>query len=322
MYTLFPEIEPYNVFHLPVTDLHTLYMEECGNPQGIPVVFLHGGPGGGCSENHRRLFDPAHYRIILFDQRGAGRSMPHASLIENTTWDLVADMEKIRTHLGIEQWLVFGGSWGSTLSLAYAITHPERVTGLILRGIFLCRREEIHWFYQEGCSYLFPELWEEYLAPVPVQERHQLVQAYYKLLTHPDEAIRLRAAQAWSKWEGATCKLIPNANVVADFEEAHKALAMARIECHYFIHNSFFEDDDQLLRGAAEKLQDVPTWIVHGRYDVICPAKNAWDLHRALPNAELHMIPDAGHAYDEPGILNALISATEAFKTKVLSPAS
>lgn len=312
MRTLFGEIEPYHTFFLPVSGDHTLYVEEVGNPNGQPALFLHGGPGGGVSPNHRRLFDPKHYRIILFDQRGAGHSRPHASLQNNTTWDLVADIEAIRQHLNIEQWLVFGGSWGSTLSLAYAETHPDRVSALILRGIFLCRPEEIHWFYQEGASWLFPEFWQEYLAPVPVEQRGNLLEAYHTLLTSPNEHTRLQAAKAWSKWEGATCKLKPNPQVIEHFEEAHHALAMARIECHYFAHDCWFSEN-QLLK-EAHKIAHIPTWIIHGRYDVICPVKNAVDLSQVLPNATVQIIPDAGHAYDEPGILNALIEATDACK--------
>ncbi len=314
MWTLFPEIEPYNIFRLKVSDLHELYVEEAGNPDGCPVVFFHGGPGGGISENHRRLFDPDFYRIVLFDQRGSGKSIPHAELRENTTWDLVADIERIREFLGIEKWLVFGGSWGSTLSLTYAETHPERVTGLVLRGIFLCRPEEFRWFYQEGCSWLFPEEWQLYLEPVPENERHDLMGAYYRLLTSDDEATRLRAAKAWSRWEGATCHLIPDTETVDHFEDPHHALAMARIECHYFMNNCFFTEDDQLLRNV-DRIRHIPTWIVHGRYDVICPAKNAFDLNQAFPEAHCHIVPDAGHAFNEPGILDALIGATEEFKT-------
>ncbi len=313
MRTLFPAIEPYQKFYLPVTDGHQLYVEEAGNPQGKPVLFLHGGPGGGISSNHRRLFDPAEYRIILFDQRGSGQSKPHAALEHNTTWDVVADIEAIRAHLGIDQWVVFGGSWGSTLALAYAETHPASVRALILRGIFLCRPEEIRWFYQEGAHWLFPERWADYIAPVAPENRQDMVSAYYALLTHPDETIRLNAARAWSKWEGATCKLLPNQSVIDHFEEVHHALAMARIECHYFMHQCWLSEN-QLLRDV-DKIRHIPTWIVHGRYDVICPVKNAWELHQAFPEATLEIIPDAGHAYDEPGILNALIEATEACKT-------
>jgi len=312
MRILFPEIEPFNSFYLPVGDGHELYVEEVGNPNGKPALFLHGGPGGGISENHRRLFDPEHYRIILFDQRGSGKSKPHASLNQNTTWDVVADIEKLRKHLNIQQWVVFGGSWGSTLSLAYAETHPQSVTALILRGIFLCRPEEITWFYQEGAGWIFPERWAEYIAPVPPEKRGQMVEAYYELLTSPDESTRLRAAQAWSKWEGATCKLNPDPKVIDHFEESHHALAMARIECHYFMHNCWLEEN-QLIRDVP-KIRHIPTWIIHGRYDVICPVKNAWDLHQAFPEAVLQIVPDAGHAYDEPGILHALLEATDACK--------
>ncbi len=318
MRTLFADIEPFHSFFLPVDGGHTLYVEEAGNPNGQPALFLHGGPGGGISANHRRLFDPEHYRIILFDQRGAGKSRPHASLAHNTTWDLVADIEAIRQHLQIEQWLVFGGSWGSTLSLAYAQTHPQRVTHLILRGIFLCRPEEIRWFYQEGTSWLFPEFWEEYIQPIPVEKRQEMVKTYYELLTSDNEHTRLQAAKAWSKWEGATCKLKPDPHVIDHFEEAHHALAMARIECHYFIHQCWLEEN-QLLRDA-HKIAHIPTWIIHGRYDVVCPAQNAYELHKALPKAHLQIIPDAGHAYDEPGILNALIEATDLAKQPTSVP--
>lgn len=310
MRTLYPEIEPYRSFFLPVSDGHSLYVEEAGNPDGPAALFLHGGPGGGISPHHRRLFDPQHYRIILFDQRGSGKSLPHAALDNNTTWNLVKDIERLRQHLAIEKWLVFGGSWGSTLSLAYAESHPDRVTALILRGIFLCRPEEIRWFYQEGTHWIYPDFWEGFLKPIPPEKRHDMVRAYYEQLTSPDETIRLTAAQAWSKWEGAACKLIPDTKVIDHFEEAHHALAMARIECHYFMNNCWLEPN-QLLRDAA-RIRHIPTWIVHGRYDVICPVKNAWDLHAVLPQATLHIIPNAGHAYDEPGILNALIEATDA----------
>ncbi|MBX9724841.1 MAG: prolyl aminopeptidase [Candidatus Obscuribacterales bacterium] len=307
MNTLFPEIEAYNQFFLSVAEPHKLYVEEAGNPNGQPVVFLHGGPGGGFSPNHRRLFDPAKYRIILLDQRGAGKSTPHASLENNTTWDLVADLEILRKHLNIERWLVFGGSWGSTLALAYAETHPEHVTGLILRGIFLCRPEEIKWFYQGGVDLIYPDLWEEYIKPIPVEKRDKMVEAYYELLDGPDEKARLQAAKAWSVWEGSTVKLIPSSDVISSFEDDLKALAMARIECHYFIHNCWLKED-QLIKDVP-RIRNIPTWIVHGRYDVVCPVKNAWDLHKAFPEAKLQIIQDAGHAYDEPGILTALLDA-------------
>lgn len=318
VYTLFPEIEPYRTFRLPVSARHELYVEEVGNPGGQPAVFLHGGPGAGISPGHRRLFDPNHYRVVLFDQRGAGKSTPHAELAENTTWDLVEDIEKIRAHLGIDRWLVFGGSWGSTLALAYAQTYPSSVTGLILRGIFLCRPEEIRWFYQEGCHWLFPDLWEDYVRPVSPEDRHDMVSAYYSLLTDEDEAVRLEAAKAWSRWEGATCKLLPDMEVIEHSEDPKHALALARIECHYFYNNCFFREPDQLLRHV-DRIRHIPTWLIHGRYDVVCPAKSAWDLYRQFPEARLQLIPDAGHAYNEPGILDALISATETFKTLEIS---
>ncbi len=310
MRELFPALAPNRSFFFPVSDGHSLYVEECGNTAGKPVVFLHGGPGGGISARHRQLFDPAQYRIILFDQRGSGKSLPHASLEHNTTWDVVNDIEALRAHFEIEQWVVFGGSWGSTLALAYAETHPERVSALILRGIFLCRPAEIHWFYQEGTSWLLPERWEEYLAPIPEAERHDLLHAYHQRLTSSDEAVCLEAAKAWSKWEGSACKLLPSAQVIASFEEAHHALAMARIECHYFVNHCWLEPN-QLLRDAP-KIAHIPTWIIHGRYDVVCPSRNAWELAQALPNATLQIIPDAGHAFDEPGILTALLDATDA----------
>jgi len=311
---LYPPIEAFNAFRFPVSDLHTLYVEQAGNPNGIPVVFLHGGPGGGISPRHRQLFDPAFYHIVLFDQRGAGQSTPHADLTDNTTWHLIADLEKLRTHLNIKQWLVFGGSWGSTLALAYAKTHPNVVSGLILRGIFLCRPEEIQWFYQEGTSNLFPEEWEKYLAPIPVEERHDLVKAYYQQLTSNDLTIRLRAAKAWSRWEGACMKLIPDNSVIARIEADDAALSMARMECHYFINNIFLPPRQTLLDDLS-MIQHIPTWIIHGRYDVVCPVKNALDLHAKLPQATLQIIADAGHSFDEPGILSALVAATDTFKT-------
>ncbi len=313
MLDFFPETEPFHKGRLKVSNLHEIYFEQCGNPQGKPIIFLHGGPGGGINPDHRRYFDPKHYHIILFDQRGCGQSTPFAELRENTTWDLVADIEKIRTELGIEKWHVFGGSWGSTLALSYAITHPERVTALILRGIFLCRPSEIQWFYQEGASQLFPDLWEEYLKPIPADERGDMVKAYYKRLTSPDEKTRLQAARAWSKWEGGTSYLLAKASAVEEYEDAEKALPFARIECHYFINNAFFQSNNYLLENV-EKIRKIPGIIVQGRYDVVCPARSAWDLHRAWPEAQLQIIPDAGHAASEPGIRSALIQATNAMK--------
>ncbi len=309
----YPAIEPFKSFQFPVSDLHTLYVEQVGNPDGEPVVFLHGGPGGGISPKHRQLFDPEFYHIILFDQRGAGQSTPHATLEENTTWDLVADMEKIREHLNIEKWSVFGGSWGSTLSLAYAKTHPACVSGLILRGIFLCRPEEIQWFYQEGCSNIFAEEWQRYLAPIPTYERHDLLNAYYRQLTSDDPQIRLTASKAWSRWEGACMKLLPDAEAIASIEADSAALTMARIECHYFVNNIFLPKGQSLLDDLS-MLQHIPTWIIHGRYDLVCPAKNAVDLHQKMPHAQLQIIADAGHSFDEVGIANALIDAANAFK--------
>ena len=313
--TLYPEIEPYDSGHIRVSDVHQLYYEQCGNPNGKPVVFLHGGPGAGLDPDYRRFFDPEAYRIILFDQRGAGRSIPHASLDDNTTWHLVQDIEHIREHFGVEQWLVFGGSWGSTLSLAYAETHPERVTGLVLRGIFLCRPKEISWFYEEGhgASAIFPETWEQYVRVIPEAERGDMVRAYYSRLTSDDEAVRREAAYAWSIWEASALKLLPDQKTIDEFTEPEMAIALARIECHYFINNCFFETDKYLLEHI-DRIRHIPTVIVHGRYDMICPVTNAWDLHRALPEASLKIIPDAAHASMEPGIASALIEATDSFR--------
>lgn len=313
MLTMFPEIEPYRSFRIMVSPLHELYVEEVGNPSGQPALFLHGGPGAGLSPNHRRFFDPQHYRLILFDQRGSGRSTPHASLEDNTTWDLVEDIEKIRKHLGISKWTVFGGSWGSTLALAYAEAHPEPVSGLILRGIFLCREEEILWFYQKGCDLIFPDLWEDYIRPIPESERGNMIEAYYRRLTDPDANVRMEAALAWSRWEGSTVKLIQDPETIAHFSEADVAISIARIECHYFLNNCYFTEDDQLIRNIP-RIRKIPGVIVHGRYDVVCPVKNAWDLHKAWPEAHFEIIADAGHAVDEPGITDALIRATESFK--------
>lgn len=312
-YNLFPEIEPYNSFRLKVSDIHELYIEECGNPKGKPVVFLHGGPGAGMSAKHRRYFDPKYYRIILFDQRGAGRSTPHAELRENTTWDLVADIEKIKTHLEIDQWMVFGGSWGSTLALAYAQAHPKSVSGLVLRGIFLCRKEEINWFYQYGAHHIFPDCWEPYYNLIPESGRDNLLKSYHELLTGNNELMRLKAAKAWSTWEGSTVKLVPNPEAIKTFGSDHMALSLARIEAHYFINNCWFRNENQLLEDVY-KIRHIPAVIVHGRYDVVCPFKNAWDLHKAWPEARFDIIPVAGHAVDEPGIIDALIRATESFK--------
>lgn len=309
----FPEIEPFKTEFLKVSDIHNIYVEQCGNPKGKPIVFLHGGPGGGTYPDLRRYFDPQHYRIILFDQRGSGQSTPAAELKDNTTWDLVADIEKIRTHLNIENWHVFGGSWGSTLALAYAETHQTRVTGLILRGIFLCRPSELKWFYQEGASHIFPDIWESYYNHIPADERHDFIKAYYKRLTHENMDIRLAAAKVWSKWEAATSRLIVDPSAIDDFDDPTFALQFARIECHYFINNAFFKTDNWLIENV-DKIKHIPCTIVQGRYDVVCPARSAWDLHRAWPETTLKIIPDAGHSAGEVGIRSALIEATEKFK--------
>jgi proline iminopeptidase len=308
----YPEIEPFDSGFLSVSPLHTLYYEQSGNPNGKPVVFLHGGPGGGTNAKCRRFFDPAVYRIVLFDQRGCGKSTPHAELAHNTTWDLVADIERVREHLRIDRWQVFGGSWGSTLALAYAQTHPDKVTELVLRGIFLLRRSELEWFYQKGCDALYPDAWETYLAAIPEVERGDLISAYHRRLTSPDAATRVAAAHAWSVWEGATSFLWQDASHIESSAEDEFALAFARIECHYFVNGGFFEHDDQLLRNV-DRIRDIPTVIVQGRYDVVCPLRSAWDLHRAWPEAELRIVQDAGHSAFEPGIMHQLLEATDRF---------
>ncbi len=310
--TLYPAIEPYQTGYLRVSGLHELYYEQAGNPTGRSILFLHGGPGGGIDPMHRQFFDPERWRIVLFDQRGCGKSRPHSELNENTTWDLVADIEKLREHLGIERWTVFGGSWGSTLALAYAQTHPQNCAGLILRGIFLLRQREIDWFYQEGASLLYPDAWEHYVKPIPQAERGDFVAAYYKRLTSNHKQERLEAAKAWSIWEASTSKLIASSEVIAKHADGTFADAFARIECHYFVNHGFLRQDDQLLRDA-HTLKDIPTAIVHGRYDVVCPLENAWLLKKQMPHAELHIIPDAGHSVGEPGIAAKLIELTDKF---------
>jgi proline iminopeptidase len=309
---LYPAIAPYATEMLQVSALHTIYFEQVGNPEGKPVVFLHGGPGGGIDPIYRQYFDPDRWRVILFDQRGCGRSTPHAELRENTTWDLVSDIEQLRCHLNIEKWVVFGGSWGSTLSLAYSQTHPESCVGLILRGIFLLRQKELRWFYQEGASYIFPDAWDAYLKPIPIEERGDLITAYYQRLTDPDPQVRLEAARAWSVWEASTSKLFPDPNLQEKFSESQFADAFARIECHYFVNQGFMETEDQLLRNC-DRIRHLPTVIVQGRYDVVCPTVSAWELHQAFPEAALTIIPDAGHSMTEPGIRSALIEATDRF---------
>ncbi|WBO22079.1 prolyl aminopeptidase [Sphingomonas abietis] len=306
----YPALEPYDSGLLDVGDGHQVYWERSGKRGGIPAVFLHGGPGGGCSPAHRQLFDPDRYDVLLFDQRGCGRSRPHAELEANTTWHLVADIERLRAMCGHEQWLVFGGSWGSTLALAYAETHAERVSGLILRGIFLLRQAEVDWYYEGGAAWLFPDKWEEFLAPIPEAEHGDLVEAYRRRLTGDDKAEQIACARAWSKWEGGTITLLADPATSGSFGEDHFALAFARIENHYFTHKGWMEEG-QLLRDAG-RLRDIPGTIVQGRYDTATPVRSAWDLHRAWPEAEFHLIPDAGHAYSEPGILDRLLRATDA----------
>lgn len=308
----FPTIEPHVRGRLKVSALHDLYYEESGNPGGLPVVVLHGGPGGGSSPNLRRFHDPALYRIITFDQRGCGRSTPHASLEHNTTWDLVADMEALRQHLGIARWQVFGGSWGSTLALAYALTHPERVRQLVLRGIFTVRRCEIDWFYQHGASMLFPQQWESFIAPIPPEERHDLVAAHHRRLTGADHEQKLHSARAWAQWEGATLSLLPDPSREAAFGEDHFAIAFASIECHYFMNAGFFSADGWII-DQAHRLREIPGIIIQGQYDVVTPPATAHALHRAWPEADYVLIADAGHAAAEPGTLNALIRATDSF---------
>jgi proline iminopeptidase len=312
MRDLYPELEPFDTGYLQVSPRHRLYFEQCGNPDGKPVVILHGGPGGGCSPKMRRFHDPARYRTVLLDQRGAGRSTPHADLVDNTTWHLVADIERLREHLGIERWQVFGGSWGSTLALAYAQSHPLRVSELVLRGIFMLRRWELEWFYQQGCSRLFPDAWQAFLAPIPEVERGDLISAYHRRLTAEDRELQITAARAWSVWEASTSFLLQD----PAFIDAHRgeafALAFARIEAHYFVNGGFFEVEDQLLRDAG-RLSVTPTTIVHGRYDVVCPLQSALELQRAMPHAVLEITPSAGHSAFEPGNVDALVRATDGY---------
>ena len=309
--TLYPPIEPYETGMLDVGDGHRLFYERVGTPGGTPAVVLHGGPGAGCSADHRRLFDPARYDLLLFDQRGCGRSTPHAGLDANTTWHLVEDVERLRVMVGAKRWLVFGGSWGSTLALAYAEAYSERVRALILRGIFMATHDEARWYYQFGASQMFPDKWERFLAPIPEGERGDLIAAYYRRLTGDDPQAQLEAAKAWSLWEGETITLLPSADLSSVHGEDHFAIAFARIENHYFHHDCWLEPQ-QLLRDAG-RLSGIPGTIVHGRYDMPCPARHAWDLHKAWPEADFHLIEGAGHAYNEPGILDQLIRATDRF---------
>jgi proline iminopeptidase len=315
--TLYPAIEPYETGFLKVSDGHELYFEQSGNPKGKPVLFVHGGPGAGTDAKQRRFFDPRVYRIVLFDQRGCGKSKPFASLENNTTWHSVEDMERLRAHLNIATWQLFGGSWGSTLALAYAQTFPDMVTELVLRGIFLLRKWEIDWFYQDGCSHLFPDAWEHYLEAIPKAEHGDLVSAYYKRLTSDDVAVRTAAAKAWSMWEGRTSYLLPNASYVSRTGEDEFATAFARIECHYFMHGGWLDGARALLNAEnMAKIASIPAVIVQGRYDVVCPIESAWALHRAWPQAQLKIVDDAGHAAFEPGNLHELIEATEKFKNR------
>ena len=309
---LYPEIEPYNQFNLQVSDLHNIHVEESGNKNGKPVIFLHGGPGGGIEPIYRQYFNPNLWRIIIFDQRGCGKSTPHAELNENTTWDLVEDIEKIRAHLNIDNWVIFGGSWGSTLSLSYAIKYANRCKALILRGIFMLRKKEIDWFYQEGASYIYPDAWEHYLAPIPKDEQSNLVQAYYKRLTSSNDDIRIAAAKAWSIWEASTSKLLQSKKSLHTFENPKIAEAFARIECHYFINKGFFDTDGWILSNI-DKIRHIPSVIVQGRYDVVCPMISAWDLHKAFPESDFKIVQNAGHSMTEDGIASELIEYTNLY---------
>ena len=306
MSTLYPDIKTNLQHTITVEEPHELYVEECGDPDGIPVLFLHGGPGAGIESYHRRFFDPEKYRMILFDQRGSGKSTPHACLINNTTQNLVADIEVIREHLDIDQWIVFGGSWGSTLSLIYAQTHPDRVKALVLRGIFMCREKEIEWFYQSGASKIYPDYWQDFIAPVPVSERNDIVNAYYKILTGKNDIARMSAAKAWSLWEGRTASLAGRKEVINHFSKAHTALSVALIECHYFVNNAFLAPN-QILKNL-DSIRHIPAHIVQGRYDMICPMESAWELHHAWPEANFSLIGGAGHAASEPGIISVLVN--------------
>lgn len=310
--TLYPPIEPFDRGYWSVSGGHEIYYEQCGNPLGKPAVFLHGGPGAGGDENARRFFDPARYRIILLDQRGSGRSRPHAALIDNTTWDLIGDIEALRQRLQLDQWLVFGGSWGSTLALLYAETHPERVRALVLRGIFLLRPSEISWFYQQGASELYPDAWEPYWNFIPAEERGDMLHAYHRRLTGSDPQVALEAARRWSVWEASTSHLRPSAATVERYGEERFALAFARIEAHYFVNQAFMTEPNQILRDV-HRLRHIPAVIVQGRYDVVCPLRSAWDLHRAWPEAQLRIVANAGHSAFEPEILHELIIATDKF---------
>ncbi len=311
---LYPDIEPYDSGHMATEGKHRIYYEQCGNPAGLPIVVLHGGPGGGVSPNLRCYFNPEGYRVVLFDQRGCGKSTPHASqdisLEDNTTWHLVADIERLREKLGIEKWVVFGGSWGSTLSLAYALTHPDHVAGLILRGIFLVRKLELDWFYQQGASFLYPDIWQKFIAPIPEAERGDMLNAYVKRLNGPDRAVQTRCALAWSGWEGDTLSIEGPAESASKFSDPEFALAFARIESWYFKNAGFFESESWVLDNIR-RLKDIPAWIVQGRFDVVTPMTTAWQLHRAWPEARFNLVKKAGHSSSDPGILEGLVAAAD-----------
>ena len=317
MHSLYPSIKPFNTFQLPVSGQHRLYVEESGDRDGIPVLFIHGGPGSGCSPEDRRFFDPEQYRIILFDQRGAGRSTPHAELAHNTTQDLIDAIEQLRQHLAIDQWVLFGGSWGSTLALLYGQQYPQQVLGMVLRGIFLCRQQDLQWFYQSGANHIFPDYWREFIEPIPAAQRHDMIGAYHQLLTGDNELAKLNAAKHWSRWEGRCATLRPNNDIVDTFSNTHLALSLARIENHYFINQGFIEEN-QILDNMA-LLADIPATIIHGRYDMVCTLSNAIALQQAWPSAELHIVRDAGHASRDPGILDALVRATDDMASELSS---
>ncbi len=312
LYSLLDPVEPYDSGMLSVSDEHKIYYEQSGNPAGKPAVYVHGGPGAGSNPNQRRVFDPEKYRIILFDQRGCGRSEPAASLVQNTTWDLVQDMESLRMHLQIDRWQVCGGSWGSTLSLAYAIKHADTVSELVLRGIFTLRKQELDWYYQGGAGHMFPDCWAKFLAPIPADEHDDLISAYYSRLTGDDQELKTNAAKCWSRWEGSTINLLPRPNQVENYGADDFAVSFARIETHYFVNKGFFEEDGWLLK-QVDKIRHVPTTIIQGRYDVCTPMQTAWDLHHAFPEADFYLIEDAGHAFDEPGITDRLIRTTNRY---------
>lgn len=319
--TLYPALEPYDAGHQRVSELHEIYYEQCGNPDGMPVVFLHGGPGAGGDVTARRFFDPLAYRIVLVDQRGCGRSRPHAELRENTTWHLIDDLEAIRRKLGIDRWMVFGGSWGASLALLYAETHPACVTALVLRGIFLLRPKEIDWFYQSGASEIYPDAWETYWNFIPEAERGDMLRAYYRRLIGDDHTLALEAAKIWSLWEARTSHLFPSGSTIERFGADRFALAFARLEAHYFVNNAFMREPEQILTDVSA-IRGIPGIIVQGRYDIVCPMGSAWELHKAWPEADFRVVADAGHSAFEPGIVHELITATDRFRSLPHTPGS